>query len=478
MNFLPSTIAFILVVMFFFYLAAPKYRGLVLLTASLLFCYGTDSSAFLFLIISTSLAWIFGNLLNIISEEKPVLRKALYIFSILFFIGSLLLFKSSWTLAARLNSDNFKFLWLIILPVGFSFYAFQAISYLTDIYIGKIKAEKNPVNFFLYMFWFPKWISGPIERAENIMPAINSLSEVRLFNGSRIIRSLSYFIWGLFMKLVLADRISIFVDAVYLDYSKRAGLTLLFAAILYSIQIYCDFAGYTNIMIGISELFGIPLSPNFNAPYLASNISEFWRSWHMTLSSFLRDYIYIPLGGNRKGSLKKYINIMIVFIVCGFWHGNGVKFLVWGLLHGIFSVISNILLGSSLKFLVKGAVGTLINFALVTFAWIFFRVDSFSQAIDFIIRIPRGITSFSGLMKDFALIEDLKIFDIWIFIIALIILIFADIRARSKESQVADLICKTGEVRRDLIFLIMTLIILIFGQYGETDVGKFIYMDF
>ncbi len=187
--------------------------------------------------------------------------------------------------------------------------------------------------------------------------------------------------------------------------------------------------------------------------------------------------IYIPLGGNSKGDFRKYINIMIVFIICGFWHGNGFKFLAWGLLHGLFSVLTNILLKTRFRFLVKGVIGSVINFCLVTFAWIFFRVDSFTRGIEFICAMPRGITSLSGLKDNIALMEIGSI-EIYIFIIAMLILIIADAMARSKGSDVAQLICDTGEIRRDLVFVLVAVIILVFGIYGETNAGKFIYMDF
>ncbi|MCR5107804.1 MAG: MBOAT family protein, partial [Lachnospiraceae bacterium] len=303
------------------------------------------------------------------------------------------------------------------------------------------------------------------------------LSEVRLFNGTRIIRSLSFITWGLFLKLVIADRIGLFVDNVYMDHSLYSGITLFLTAVLYSVQIYCDFAGYTDIMIGISELFGISLSQNFKTPYLASNISEFWRGWHMTLSSFLRDYIYIPLGGNRKGDLRKYINIMIVFLVCGFWHGNGYKFLAWGLLHGIFSVLTDLASKSRLSILVKGIPGTVINFFLVTFAWIFFRADSLSQAVSFILAMISGNSSSAGLMADIKLMEIGSI-EIHIAIVSMIILFIADYMAASKKTDVPELICNTGEIKRDMVFVFISVIVLIFGKYGETDIGKFIYMAF
>lgn len=228
----------------------------------------------------------------------------------------------------------------VLLPVGISFYTFQALGYVIDVYRDDINAEKNFFRYALFVSFFPQLVAGPIERSQNLL---TQLAQKHKPNFEQMRDGLLLMLWGFFLKIVLADRIAIFVDTIYGDINKYGGWYLIVATVLFAVQIYCDFAGYSTIATGASEILGIRLMENFNAPYFSQSVSEFWRRWHISLSSWFRDYVYVPLGGNRKGTLRKYVNIMIVFLVSGLWHGAGWSYVAWGGLNGAYQVIGSVL---------------------------------------------------------------------------------------------------------------------------------------
>lgn len=226
-----------------------------------------------------------------------------------------------------LNIEIFEPAFDVILPVGISFYIFQAIGYIIDVYRGEIRAEKNFFKYALFVSFFPQLVAGPIERSKNLLHQIDVPQK---FSFERMREGLLVMLWGYFLKIVIADRIAIFVDKVYGNYMLYEGIYLSVASILFAFQIYCDFAGYSIIAIGVAKILGFQLMENFNAPYLAQSVSDFWRRWHISLSSWFRDYVYIPLGGNRRGKGKRYVNLLVVFIISGLWHGANWNFVVWG----------------------------------------------------------------------------------------------------------------------------------------------------
>ncbi len=367
---------------------------------------------------------------------------------------------------------------MLVIPVGFSFYIFQAISYLADIRLGRIAPEKNPVFFALYLSFFPKFISGPIERSGSFLEQIRKLGTVKLWDARRYSEAFTYLIYGYFMKLVIADRLGIYADRIFSGFNHYGSLWLVAGSLFYTIQIYCDFAGYTNIAIGTAKLFGIDLSQNFDAPYLAQNITQFWRRWHMSLSSWLRDYIYIPLGGSRKGDGRKYLNILAVFLICGMWHGAGFHYVVWGLLHGLFSMADNLAKKHGLSFVRSGWMGRIITFCGVSFAWIFFRLDSFTEALRYIGRMftagfgtERFLSEAAGLSVD-------RI-ELLILLFSVLAVLAADLISDRKRTYFPVLLQRTGYVRRYLFFFLFSVILLVFGVYGmDYHVGQFIYMQF
>lgn len=230
----------------------------------------------------------------------------------------------------------------MLLPVGISFYTFQALSYTLDVYKNKIQAERNILKYALFVSFFPQLVAGPIERSGHLLSQIQAVSTLKLWQYDRIRDGLVLMFWGLFQKMVIADRASILVNNVYNNYTSYGCVEIVIATILFAFQIYCDFGGYTNIARGAAQVMGFELIQNFRQPYLALNIKDFWHRWHMSLTSWFTDYLYIPLGGSHKGNVHKYFNILLVFTVSGLWHGASWNYIAWGLLHAIYQIVSDI----------------------------------------------------------------------------------------------------------------------------------------
>jgi D-alanyl-lipoteichoic acid acyltransferase DltB (MBOAT superfamily) len=276
-------------------------------------------------------------------------------------------------------------------PVGISFYTFQAIGYMIDVYYRKSQAEKNLVDYMLFCSFFPQTSSGPISRYSDLMP---QLKFPKPFNYVQAREGLQILLWGMFLKVVFADRLGIYVDTVYSHYEHYSGLTCFVASIFYTFQIYGDFAGYSLMAVGIAKVIGIDLVNNFERPYLATSITNFWRRWHISLTRWLTSYIYIPLGGSRCNVMRQYSNIMITFLVSGLWHGANWTFVVWGALHGVFQVLEKTLgldpkgrYADSIFLKRLKPIRILVTFLIVNFAWIFFRMPTLESAIDVIYKI-------------------------------------------------------------------------------------------
>ncbi|MCR5101393.1 MAG: hypothetical protein K6B41_08565, partial [Butyrivibrio sp.] len=352
------------------------------------------------------------------------------------------------------------------------------ISYLADIYNQKIDAEKNILRLALYQSFFPKFMSGPIEKYERQKNDYLSLSSVHLFDANRLSTSFIYIITGYFMKLMVADRLALYVDKIFESYSILSSPLIVLGAVGYTIQIYFDFAGYSFTAIGIANLFGVNLISNFNNPYLAENIVDFWRRWHISLSTWLKDYIYIPLGGNRNGEIHKYINTMIVFTVCGFWHGSGLNFIAWGLLHGIFSVIENYMLKRNINFLFKGIIGRILNFILVGFAWIFFKASSLGHAIMYIKSMLTSFHADKTFSEQLEIIE-LPQLEINILLLSILAFFILEIISYRSKCTVPEYISDKKPVIKYGYLYLSLILILIYGIYGGLNTGTtFIYMQF
>ena len=282
----------------------------------------------------------------------------------------------------------------VIFPLGISFFTFQSLSYIADCYKKKVEPERSLLNVALFVSFFPVVSSGPIQRAGNLIP---QLKEARRFDYEQATDGLKLFAWGMFKKLCVADRIAAYVNYVYGNAGGQYGTALLLATVLYSFQIYCDFSGYSDMAIGVAKYCGYDVGKNFDHPYLSQSVGDFWRRWHISLSSWLRDYVYIPLGGSRVALPRIYFNLLATFLVSGIWHGAGWTFVVWGLLHGFYQCAGRAAKPLLEKAKIPAAARIAVTFCLVTFAWIFFRAESLGQAalvIRKIAEVPKCAAAF------------------------------------------------------------------------------------
>lgn len=348
-----------------------------LLAVSYLF-YGLFESKFLFVLMYITLI----NYITIIllgKSNNSNKRKCLIISNIILSLIPLVFFKYTYFILNDVLGLQGEIIGKIALPVGISFYTFQALSYTIDIYRGKEKELPTLLNFALYTSFFPTVLSGPIERARTLMPQIKNLQR---WNFSRFINGIQLFCWGLVQKIVVADRISEYVGYVYEHPSMYGTTTIILAASLYSIQIYCDFAGYSNMAIGVGRMLGFDIRKNFDFPYFTTSIRSFWKKWHISLTSWFTEYLYISLGGNRVKEYRWVINILIVFLVSGIWHGSAWTFIIWGLIHGIYQIIEHYTINKKeiKNHFIRFTQGCLL-FIVVTIAWTFFRANNIDHAI-------------------------------------------------------------------------------------------------
>ena len=483
MSFSISTFLFVTIIFIFFYLL-KRARALILLAASLAFIYHLGINSLMWIVSVTAVVYGIGILEDKLKEKKRT--KALKIVAIAGVGLSAVLLFTLKNVARWGQRDDA--LIKILLPIGFSYYIFQAISYIVDVYRGKAKAEKNPVHFALYMCYFPKFISGPIERADNFLHQIKELPNVKMLENKRLSISFTTILYGYFMKVVVADRFAFFTTRLLND-SARFGATWLFLGMLmYSIQIYCDFAGYSAVAIGMSNLFGVELTENFHAPYLSKNINEFWRRWHISLSRWLRDYIYIPLGGSRKGSARRFLNTAIVFIICGIWHGADASFLAWGLLHGVYTMAFGIISGIKINkaqgkestkepTFTSNLVSGIITFLLVSFAWIFFGAPNMSSALGYVGRMlsmTPGVDSFAAQAADIGASRR----DMIIPIYGCIVFAF-DLLIARKNKRIGRAMDSLPCALRYVVLYGMIMALLLLGIYGPGyNASSFMYVSF
>lgn len=374
----------------------------------------------------------------------------------------------------------------ILLPVGISFYTFQALGYTMDVYRDEIKAEKNFVQYALFVSFFPQLVAGPIERSKNLLLQLSIDNEFDLDN---VRDGLLIMLWGFFMKLVIADRAAIFVDSVYNDYNTFGGWYIIVATILFGFQIYCDFNGYTMIARGAAKVMGFNLMENFDAPYLATSVAGFWKRWHISLTSWFRDYLYIPLGGNRKGKIRTYINILIVFGVSGLWHGAEWSFVIWGLLNGIYQVAGSALkpfrdkIVSSLSInresLGHKIISVITTFAMVDFAWMFFRADTIRDGINMITQMVKNNNIWVLFDHESLYSVGLDRYDFSLLIFAICILLSADVIKTRKINIMNDVIYKQDLWCRWFIYIVAFMFVLIFGIWGSGyENTAFLYFQF
>lgn len=479
-----------------YYIIPRRFRSLWLLFADYYF-YMSWHAAYGFLLMGITAVTYFGartvSRYRTGDEEEKALRRGrlrMALFAVLTF-AALLFFKYFNFLAGNGNAvlRALRCGWSIptmgfVLPLGISFYTFQAFGYLMDVYRGKTKAETNFLTYAVFCSFFPTLVSGPIERSDNLLWQLRQ-PERTSFHLENVKKGLCLMLWGYFLKLVMAERMAIFVNAVYGQ--EADGAVVLLAAIIYGIQIYCDFAGYSALAIGAARVMGFTLTENFHAPYLSFSVSEFWRKWHMSLTGWFRDYLYIPLGGSRKGRFRKYLNIMIVFLVSGLWHGAGWKYLIWGGLNGFYQVAGDlfkpfrekagrVLWKGRLAWLrrICACIGT---FMLVDFAWIFFRADSTGRALRLCRRMFDGF-HLSALTDGTLFTFGLNGTE-FCFLGATLLLLFAVDLLHYYGKHILDLMQGWHWALTTSLCAGMLMAVLIFGVYGVNyDVGSFIYFTF
>ncbi len=379
---------FLIIVFILYYVFPVRYRWIFLLSASYCFYIQLHLWYGILLFATTLLTYIMALAIEKASSAKAGRRCLLL--GILPLIMILFFFKTADPVISKLNGligegrlSLQPITLKILLPAGVSFYFFQSIGYIADVYRGKIKAERHFGYYALFVSFFPQLLAGPIGRADALLP---QYKKDRPFVYENVTYGLKLMTWGYFKKLVIADVFAITVDQVYNNASSYVGLIFIITTVMFAIEIYCDFSGYSDIAIGCAKLFGIELMTNFKSPYLSFSIKEFWSRWHISLSTWFRDYVYIPLGGNRVSKWRHNLNLLITFLVSGFWHGNAFTYIIWGGLHGLLQILENLTRpkGHERK---KHLIQLPVTFALVCFTWIFFRAGSLNDALWIISRL-------------------------------------------------------------------------------------------
>lgn len=462
---------FFIVVTPAFFLLAHQHRWKLLLAASCYF-YMTFVPVYILILGFTIVVDYFAGIL--IETSKGKKRKFFLILSLIANIGVLAIFKYYNFLNENLslllgNFDyNNKIPYLnILLPIGLSFHTFQAMSYTIEVYRGNQKAERHFGIYSLYVMFYPQLVAGPIERPQNILPQLHEKKE---FSYENVVEGLKHIVWGLFKKVVIADRLSLYVDAVYNNSDQHSGLTLIVATVFFAFQIYCDFSGYSDIAIGCARVMGYRLMMNFRRPYLAASIKEFWSRWHISLSTWFRDYLYFPLGGSKVSKLRWYSNLFIVFMVSGLWHGANWTFIVWGALHGTYQIFSvsfkNFNDRNYLGYRpLTNAFQVLLTFTLVCFAWIFFRANNVNQAF----AICESIFTFKPGDLFIGTPETFAYSVIWILFLLIVEYI------TEYYSDIIQVFHSPNRALRYAGYTIMVLCIILFGVFNG---GQFIYFQF
>lgn len=447
-----------------------QLRNIFLIAASYTF-YGWWDWRFLSLIIISSFVDFYvGRRLD--QEEQTKTRKRLLLFSLFVNLGFLGFFKyynffvdsfiDTFTLFGmelRRSSLN------IILPVGISFYTFQTLSYTLDIYYRKMKPTNDIFSFFAFVAFFPQLVAGPIERAKNLLP---QFYEKRSINYDQLRSGLLLMAWGFFKKIVLADRLARYVDTVYGDVGNISGWPLVLAVIFFAFQLYLDFSAYSDIAIGSARTMGFNLSLNFKRPYLASSFSDFWKRWHISLSSWFKDYVYIPLGGNRVGQWKLIRNIMIVFLLSGLWHGASWNFVIWGAINGLFILVFD-------RFISITKSSRLLSSLFVSIMWalslIFFRAETFGDAITVYKNL---FAASSGKLAEYGLVAQELKFAIILLLLYIVFEIFVENRKNLYQWFI-----NLHYIFRWAVYLCIVVSIILFGSYGVgLNDNNFIYFQF
>ncbi len=464
------------------FLLPHKMRWVWLLAASYYFYMCWNPVYALLMLTSTAITYASGLLISRVRSRAKLWVALSFISN----LGILFFFKyysfAAESLMAALG--RFGMTWQapafdVLLPVGISFYTFQALSYTMDVYRGQVEAEKNFLRYALFVSFFPQLVAGPIERSSHLL---SQLKEKRPFDPDRFKSGALMMLWGYFQKMVIADRAALVADMIYGYHHVYSGWVLILATLLFAVQIYCDFGGYSAIAIGAARILGIDLMQNFRQPYFARSVSEFWRRWHISLSTWFRDYLYIPLGGNRKGLVRKYLNLMITFVLSGLWHGANWTYVMWGALNGAFQIIGD---GKNrlLKKWKRRETFSLVlfqrlcTFGLICLTWVFFRAQSIADAFD-ILRSMFSVNN-AWIFTDGTLLSfGLSTLE-WVVLALSIGILWAVDIAHEHGVSLGAKLAQQHIVFRWLAYVGVIVFILLFGVYGVGfDAGQFIYFQF
>lgn len=472
---------FLPIVVILFFSTTQRFRWVILLVASYYFYMSWNPAYIVLIVFSTLIDYLAGR--KISSSKSQFTRKAFLVLSLSVNLGLLFFFKyfnfvigEVFNFTSISGNESNIFAHQFLLPVGISFYTFQTMSYTIDVYNGKTKVEKHLGIFAVFVSFFPQLVAGPIERAGHL---IHQLKEKKHLHFRNFQFGLIRILWGLFKKVVIADRLAGMVNIVYNSPEDYNGLQLLFATFFFAFQIYCDFSGYSDIAIGTARLFGIRLMENFRTPYFSNSIGEFWHRWHISLSTWFRDYVYIPLGGNRGVKWRWYYNIFITFVISGFWHGANWTFLIWGAIHGSILVLEKlkreyIYFKSFNKNIIPKLVKVIWIFALVCFSWIFFRANSIDDAFLIISKLTDISSPLAHNLRGQMLYLGQPL---WRFVGVLILILFLlclEYLINSKKISEIHLIRKHPAVRWS-VYTSFILVILVFGVF---ELDEFIYFQF
>lgn len=479
-----------------YWVVPKKARYIWLLIASYYFYMSWNAKYAILIALSTVITYGSGCILEYLTEKnsKVFFKKLTVAASFTVNLAILLFFKyfnflnaNISTLFSHVSSQSFSVPLDIILPVGISFYTLQALGYTVDVYRGDVKAEKNIFKYALFVSFFPQLVAGPIERSKNLLAQIDSLDRNR-FSISNLYTGLIEVIWGLFLKMVIADRVAILVDTVFDQFYRFGTIELIVGAIAFALQLYCDFSSYSIIAVGVARTMGVTLMENFNAPYLSNSVKDFWRRWHISLSTWFRDYLYIPMGGNRCIKAKKYFNLMVTFLVSGLWHGASWHFVMWGGIHGLYQILEleispvikriNVGLNVKTSCLSYRLSKIIVTDLMVTFAWIFFRSNGLIHALKYIGRLfthwdPWVL--FNGTLYTLGLNQ----FEINVLLDAFVILFLMELVKYQSHQTVSDFLIRQNLWFQYVFLAGLLVAIVIYGHYGAAfDAKAFIYFQF
>ncbi len=460
---------------FFFNKKKPNYRNAFLLAVSYFF-YGSWDWRFLSLIfISSATDFFLANAINATDPENKKKRKLFLLISLTTNLGILGFFKyynffiDSFISTFSYFGSSFSYQPLkIILPVGISFYTFQSLSYTLDVFFRKMQPTKNIINYLAFVSFFPQLVAGPIERASKLLPQFDDLKK---FNYQETRTGLLLIVFGLFKKIMIADRLAVFVNQTYNNPTNAEGLPMLLGISFFAIQLYLDFSAYSDIAIGTARIFGFQLSVNFKRPYLATSFSDFWRRWHITLSSWFRDYIYIPLGGNRINITRTHTNTLIVFLLSGLWHGASWNFVIWGLLNALFLILFDRFFNKNKKSIFNRFTSSFITTVFWTFSLIFFRALGFDQALEVFGNL--GLSNAEAIFN-FGLLKSEFQFSLYLIIGMFIFEILTEMKGENLSVS----FYKKPTIIRWSFYLILVLSIVYLGFYGSAADNSFIYFQF